>query len=235
MDPEEQLRHEFNGWALSGRGPEMERHHSRITEKTIALMGIGAGDRILDLGCGNGWACRRLAPMVPEGLVVGLDISDEMVRQARALSLDLDNVLFLSSGAEGIPWKEDFFSHVLSVESFYYYPDPARALRETHRVLAPGGRFFMLINLYGDNADSLQWVEQLKVPVTVLSAAQWAGFFREAGFQNVEERRICDDCPVPESYQGRWFRDAAQLRRFLETGALLMIGEKTEPTTASRG
>ncbi len=101
------------------------------------------------------------------------------------------------------------------------------------RVLAPSGRFFMLINLYADNVDSLVWADQLGVSVTVLSAAQWKQLFHDAGFRNVGDRRIRDDRPVPDQYQGRWFRDAAQLRRFRETGALLIMGEKVEPTTAA--
>jgi len=235
MGPDEQLREEFNRWAVSGRGLEMERHHSRIAEKTIEQMGIGSKDRILELGCGVGWACRRLACLVPEGLVVGLDISDEMIHQARAASCGQDNILFICSGAEEIPWKEDFFSHALSVESFYYYPDPVQALRETFRVLAPAGRLFMLINLYSDNAESLQWVQQLKAPVKVLSAAEWVQLFREAGFEKVKESRVLDDRPIPETYQGQWFGSPDQFQRFLEAGSLLVIGEKTEPTTASRG
>lgn len=231
MDFPEKLRQEFNRWAAAGRGPEMEREHARITERTIELMAIGPHDRILDLGCGVGWASRRLARMAPEGLVVGVDISDEMVRQARAASRDLENVMFLTGEAAEIPWKEDFFSHALSVEAFYYFPEPAAALREVYRVLAAGGRFFMLINLCTDNPDSLEWVDKLRVSVTVLSAAQWKQLFQEAGFQNVEDRRIPDDRPVPDEYHGRWFRDAAQLRRFMETGALLVVGEKTQPAT----
>ncbi len=234
MDPDEQLRQEFNRWALAGRGSEMERDHTRITERTIDLMAIGPRDRILDLGCGDGWTCRRLAAMAPEGLVVGLDVSDEMVRLARIASRDLDNVIFLNVGVTRIPWKEDFFSHAISVEAFYFFPDPRQALREVLRVLAPSGRFFMLINLYADNADSLVWADRLGVPVTVLPAAEWRQLFDEAGFRNIEDRQVPDDRPVPDDYTGgRWFRDAEQLRRFRETGALLVTGEKTEPTTAA--
>ena len=50
-----------------------------------------------------------------------------------------------------IPWEENFFDKVLSVESFYYYPDQDRALMELFRVMAPRGRLFILINLYKDN------------------------------------------------------------------------------------
>ena len=55
------LQLEFNQWAAAGRGDEMEDHHSDITSQTLALMDIQPEDRILDLGCGTGWASRRTA------------------------------------------------------------------------------------------------------------------------------------------------------------------------------
>src|SRR5512141_2460491 len=97
MTPEQQLREEFNRWAEAGRGAEMEKHHLDITEKAIRLMELRAGERVLDLSCGTGWATRILARLVGEGpqgfgQVVGLDISDEMIRQARAASREFDNM-----------------------------------------------------------------------------------------------------------------------------------------------
>ena len=78
----------------------MERHHLDITEKTMRRMDLRPGERILDLGCGSGWATRLLARIVGEGpqsfgQVVGVDISDEMIRQARAASKEFDNVMFV--------------------------------------------------------------------------------------------------------------------------------------------
>src|SRR5690349_9581380 len=95
--PDDLLRQEFNRWAEAGRGEEMERHHLDITEKTIRMMELGPGQRVLDLGCGAGWATRILARLVAGGTdsfgqVVGLDISDEMIRRARAASRDFENV-----------------------------------------------------------------------------------------------------------------------------------------------
>ena len=158
--PDEKLQHEFNRWAADGEGAKMERHHLDITEKTIRLMNLRPGERVLDLGCGSGWATRLLARLVgegPEGFgqVVGLDVSDEMVRQAREASKDFENILYVWGSANQIPWEENFFDKVLSVESFYYYPDQDRALMELFRVMAPRGRLFILINLYRDNSYSL--------------------------------------------------------------------------------
>src|SRR5205085_11382963 len=133
MSPDDLLRAEFNRWAEQGRGEEMERHHLDITEKTIRRMALRPGERVLDLGCGAGWATRLLARLVgegPEGFgqVVGVDVSDEMIRRARTASRDFDNIMFVWGSAQQIPWEENFFDKVLSVESFYYYPDQDRVL-----------------------------------------------------------------------------------------------------------
>lgn len=66
------LQQEFNQWAAAGRGDEMEDHHSDITDQTLALMDLQPSDRVLDLGCGTGWATRRMARKVTAGEVVGL-------------------------------------------------------------------------------------------------------------------------------------------------------------------
>src|SRR5512140_1886338 len=64
--PDDRLQREFNRWADDGEGPKMERHHLAITEKTMRRMDLRPGERILDLGCGSGWATRLLARMVGE-------------------------------------------------------------------------------------------------------------------------------------------------------------------------
>ncbi len=65
--PDERLQQEFNRWADAGEGEKMERHHLDITEKTMRLMDLRSGERVLDMGCGSGWATRLLARMVGEG------------------------------------------------------------------------------------------------------------------------------------------------------------------------
>ena len=58
---------------------------------------------------------------------------------AREASKEFDNILYVWGSAQQIPWEENFFDKVLSVESFYYYPDQDRALMELFRVMAPRG------------------------------------------------------------------------------------------------
>src|SRR5450631_890181 len=222
QSPDERLQQEFNRWADDGEGAKMERHHLDITQQTMRRMDLRPGERILDLGCGSGWATRLLAR------VVGVDISDEMIRQARAASKEFDNVMFVVGSAAQIPWEENFFDKVLSVESFYYYPDQERTLAELFRVMAPHGRLFILINLYKDNPYSLQWVPKLKVPVHVRSAAEYVELLRAHAFENVEYAQIPDDTPTPENYQTTSFDSLDDLKAFKRVGALLLMASKPD-------
>ena len=222
----EVLREEFNRWAEAGRGEGMEQEHLPITLPVLEKMHLAPADNVLDVGCGAGWLSRRLAKLLPQGRVVGMDVSDEMIRRARRSSVDFENVMFVTGEVEEIPWEPNFFSHVVSVESAYYWPDPAVGIREIFRVLKPGGAAWMLINYYRDNPHVHQWGGLLEVETHLLSAAEWSELFRAAGFGNVEPERVRDHSPTPEVYTGRWFRDAAELRAVKAEGALLVHGGK---------
>jgi ubiquinone/menaquinone biosynthesis C-methylase UbiE len=225
-EADKNLQQEFNQWAAAGRGDEMEAHHSDIAEQTIALMHIKPADRILDLGCGTGWASRRLARLASQGEVTGIDVADEMLRRAEHTSEGISNVRYQWGSAENISAPDNSFDKVLSIESFYYYADQGKALDELRRVMKPGGRLFILINLYKDNHYSLRWVKELKVPVQALSEAEYIELLKKHGFATVEARRIPDRSPTPEQYSGKWFKNAEELREFKRIGALLLIAEK---------
>jgi SAM-dependent methyltransferase len=102
------------------------------------------GERVLDLGTGTGAAAFRAAVAVGAGgSVVGIDISQEMLRRARqtAAKLDLQNVRFDEGRAEEIPAGPATFDVVLASLSLMFVIDRAAAAREISRVLRPGGRF----------------------------------------------------------------------------------------------
>ena len=116
---DERLRVEFNEWARAGRGQSMERGHRPVGEQAIAGMRVAEDSRVLDVGCGSGWAARLLAGYAKRGLVVGVDISDEMVELARALSKEFSNVEFRVGSAERLPFADRYFTHAFSMESLY--------------------------------------------------------------------------------------------------------------------
>src|SRR4051794_36962919 len=202
-------------------------------------MNLRPAEPVLALACGPGWATRLLARLVndgPDGFgqVIGLDVSDEMIRHAREQSSEFDNVMYVWGAADRIPWEENYFEKVLSVESFYYYPDQERALAELFRVMAPHGKLFILINLYKDNHYSLRWVNELKVPVQVRSEAEYVKLLKAHAFEDVRAVRIPDETPTPETYSGKWFKNAAELRDFKKIGALLLMATKPDVRSLPR-
>ena len=232
----EQLRQEFNQWAMDGRAAALESPHRNFAEELIRLMQIAPRDRILELGCGEGWALRTMAALAPEGTLVGLDVSDAMIRRARAQGVSPENLLYIWSSAEEIPWQENFFTKAFSLEAFYYFEHPEKALREIHRVLAPGGSLWIVNHLSKENELSLRWIPELKVPVQILPAEQYGALLEQCGYENFSHRMIPERRPVPDETPAAPFRDAAELRRFYEAGALLLSARKpAEPPPQGSG
>ncbi len=221
---EEQLRTEFDRWALAGRGDEMEQHHWPIVQPVLERTCFQPCDRVLDIGCGTGWLVRAIAARIPNGRVAGIDVSVEMIERARRLSSDFQNAEFRTGSVDHLPWSDGSFTKVASVESAYYWPDPDSGVNEAVRVLAWGGSLWILINYYRDNPYCHQWGPLLPVTTHLLAADEWVEIFSRAGLRDVIYSRIADPTPVPEVYTGRWFQDADQLRRFQEEGALWVQG-----------
>ena len=128
--------------------------------------------------------------MAPEGRVVGMDLSDEMIRVARRTSAEQQNLLFVTGEVGEIPWEANFFHHGISVESAYYWPEPAAGMGEIFRVLRPGGTGWILINYYRDNPHCHQWGPLLAVKTHLLATEEWKEMMRAAGFTEVEEERV---------------------------------------------
>jgi SAM-dependent methyltransferase len=154
----------------------METTQHRLVE-TIAGLELQSRERVLELGCGDGWACRLLAAQLPDGLVIGLDASDERVREARGKSTAFDNLLYLWSAAEQIPWQENFFTTVLCVDSAGNFQDLEKVFGEAHRVLAPGGSFWII------NPAPLEGNEANPAPGS--DSGRYLALLGAAGFESV--------------------------------------------------
>jgi len=222
---DEQLRTEFNEWARAGKGESMEHGHRPVGEQAIARMRVGPNSRVLDVGCGSGWATRLLADYAFTGRVTGIDISDEMVQLARESSKSHRNVEFEVASAEQLPFETNEFTHAFSMESLYYYRNIPKALTEIHRVLKPGGLFVAVVDLYWENEATHQWIDTLKVPVELLSADDYRSLFIDAGFENISDERILDPRPVPDDYTSGSFKSREDYVRYREEGSLMMSGQ----------
>ncbi len=102
--------------------------------------------RVVDLGCGNGKNANYIAGLDPTNTAVGIDISETALAHARMYAPSTKNATFIkqSIGAP-LPFPDTSFSVALDVTSSNSLNEAERAtyLKETHRILTPGGFFFV--------------------------------------------------------------------------------------------
>lgn len=182
------LRRRFNRWARQGRGQSMEQHHTAIAETIWEKMELCAEDRILELGCGEGWACRLMAHRAPRCSVVGIDISDEMIRRAREKSHSVPNVSYHCCQAHHIPSPDKYFKKAISIEAFYYFERQEQVLRELSRVMEPGGQLYLLMCLYQEDPKTKGWYEDIRVPVHNRSISEYEDMLQREGWTDVRSR-----------------------------------------------
>jgi ubiquinone/menaquinone biosynthesis C-methylase UbiE len=99
---------------------------------------LPGGASVLEVGCGTGPVVRALAERPGVGEVIGLDPSAILLEHARARS-DHPSLSFVQGDARALPFADNSFDLVVLHTVLCHVPEPDRALREAHRVTAPGG------------------------------------------------------------------------------------------------
>ena len=123
--------------------PELAVESFAGVANPFSLGRLQPGERVLDLGCGAGTDSLVAARMIgPEGHVVGIDMTREMLDKARraAGEMGADNVEFVEGEAEQLPFPDASFDVVISNGVIDLIPDKDAVFSELHRVLVPGGR-----------------------------------------------------------------------------------------------
>ena len=166
-----------------------------------AIASLSPGDVVLDLGSGAGIDCFLAAQRVgPEGRVVGVDMTPEMLDRARrnAARGGYDNVEFRLGQIEALPVADASIDVVISNCVLNLSTDKPRVLGEIYRVLRPGGRVVV-----SDLVSSVEVPEALRGDVDALAGClptrrqSYLQQFRDAGFHDV---RITEEHPYPADY-----------------------------------
>lgn len=155
-------------------------------DEVIAALRANGSCRIADVACGTGLLAARIAEHLRPEEVYGVDMSDGMLTQARRRS---SSVHWKKGPAEQLPFADDFLDAVVTTSAFHFFDQPA-ALRDFHRVLAPGG-------LVAVATISPRQV----LPVQLFAAGGWAPahnppraemrqLFEQAGFVLSDQHRV---------------------------------------------
>lgn len=172
------------GGRLAGWEMTLRPSNRRRNRWAVALLEVQPHDCVLEVGFGPGLAIRELARRVTDGLVMGIDHSEVMVRQAtwrnRGAVRQGRVALRLGSAAD-LGEFSDTFDKVLSVNNFGMWPDPAARLKELLGAMRPGGRAAIVSQPRSPGATTA---------TTDRIGRETAERLEEAGFTNVRRETL---------------------------------------------
>ena len=170
-------------------------HVQAIKRRMADLLGPSAGQHLLEIGCGMGHELRRLAGRVtPGGSVLGIDMNQAMVDEARRRTVDLGGAVRCQAGdVQRLELGDDAVDGVRTERVLMYVPDQQRAVSELARVVRPNGQVVAFELDYGATLVDLpdQGTAQRVLDILGGSVAQrWTGralarTFYQAGLRDI--------------------------------------------------
>lgn len=155
-------------------------------DEVVAELRHRGARRIADIACGTGILAARIQRELHPDEVWGVDMSDGMLEQARARSAE---VRWLKGPAERLPFADGALDAVVSTSAFHFFDQPA-AMREFHRVLAPGGLAAVATISPPQPAALRRLTDSPSSPARTTSPAQMRGLFTAAGFTLTDQHRV---------------------------------------------
>jgi trans-aconitate 2-methyltransferase len=150
----------------------------KLAQELILKLAIKGDERVLDIGCGDGTITAEIAKQLPNGSVLGIDNSEEMIHFARKnfSSKRFPNLAFKVKDASDLSFSCEF-DIVISNATLHWIIDHLTVLKGIKRSLRPSGKAILLMGGKG-NA-----VEILEVLETIIKSEKWSRYFRNFSFQ----------------------------------------------------
>ena len=126
--------------------PMWNRRNSALNDVALERLDLRPDDLVLEVGFGGGYLIGRMAAVVTEGRLAGLDVSQAMVdvcsKRFRAL-IQAGRLDLQCASAESLPYPDGHFTKACTVNSIFYWLDAQQVIREFGRVLETGARLVM--------------------------------------------------------------------------------------------
>jgi ubiquinone/menaquinone biosynthesis C-methylase UbiE len=184
----------FSRWAKTYDEGPLKRWFTTVHREVIRAVDPQPTDNILDVACGTGKALRAMAALATSGRLAGLDMSEKMIEEARSIASGIANLEFHVGSADCLPFEDETFDHVTTMNAFHHFPDQKKSLQEMVRVLKKGGRVYIAditghvlpFPIAGNKVWNL--IEYPLTPqVNALSRSGFRQLFQEAGLENIQQ------------------------------------------------
>jgi SAM-dependent methyltransferase len=167
--------------------------------------------RILDIGCGPGFVSEKIAQLVPNGSVVGLELDDKLFAIATGIALQCPAFAVEKGSVYAMPFPDASFDFAYARFVFQHLDRPVDALREVARVLKPGGTALLLdvddgwLMLHPEPPGFADLIKRSEAAQAAYGGDRFVGrklpdYFREAGFESASfavEVTTSDELSMP--------------------------------------
>jgi len=159
--------------------------HRGFYKNTARILNLKNDDKYLEIGFGSGLFVKKYASHVSH--IAGLDCSEDMVKLASSINRDLiesGKAEFIQGDVSNLPWKDNEFSVVVGIETFFFWSEPETSLKEIFRVLAPEGR--LVLEMAYNKDDGRDHTKQIeKYNLKLYSGEEMRILLKESGFSDI--------------------------------------------------
>jgi ubiquinone/menaquinone biosynthesis C-methylase UbiE len=173
-------------------GFAMNKSNATLYNMLLDFLGIKAGDRLLEIGFGNGYFIPALFEKETSIQYTGLDMSETMVAEATRVNenhISAGSVKLHLGRTEEMSFPEGAFTKVFAANVLYFWDEPAVALKAIHRVLETGGELILAIR----SRESMQSLPFSAHGFTLYSAAEARSLLEANGFSVNEVQTVLED------------------------------------------
>ena len=170
-------------------GRSLNKTNGPLEDMGLELMKLQPHHDVLEVGFGNGRLISKMAGMVTEGSVTGIDISKTMVRQAARNNsghIRSGRVKLVKASVEAIPAEEETFDRIFTANTIYFWPSPEDNIREVIRTLKKGGQFYCALRLRKEMIQMPVIHKNRQIFRNLFSRQEIRDFLEKAGFYNIQ-------------------------------------------------
>ncbi len=162
----------------------MNQGHAPISVWGLEHFRFSDDTNALDIGCGGGMNLKRMLNSSPNGMICGIDISDESLKISREVNERyLGKRCFIEKGSSRyIPFEDNKFDLVTAFETIYFWQEIPECFEEIKRVLKANGTFMVVNEITNPKSIWNRVVEGMNVP----SLTQLKQYFTDAGFVDIK-------------------------------------------------
>jgi trans-aconitate 2-methyltransferase len=145
-----------------------------MAEEVLALLDLEGAERVLDIGCGDGKITAEIAARVPQGEVVGVDASRDMIAFASSHfgPTVRPNLRFEVADARVLPFRNKF-NRIVSFNALHWIPEQDAALRSIRSAMTSNGQALLRLVPKGERKSLENVIEETR------RSARWIAYFRE--------------------------------------------------------